>query len=1024
LTTILPRRPVALVAATAVCLAAFATVATTPADAAHGPNLSVTDAYTGPSPRAFGTPCPCPEGNSGTKSFNFDLTLDEPSLVPIVVDYSTTDGTATTADADYVGKNGSETFLPGQTLKTVSVTVNGDTRVEPEETFALVVTAAPAAHIADGEGLAQIANDDVASVPTFTIADTSAAEDAGTMQFTVSLTRPSGTETTSYSISYATTDGTASSGLPISGDGDFDSTSGSLTFGSGVTTKTIDVTLNDDSTYEGNETFSVDLSGAPNGTLIGRSRATGTILENESYPTLTVTGNSRAEDAPSNQPLVFTVALAPPSSQTVTVNWATADGSAKVADNDYVAANGTLTYAPGQTSKTIEVDQTADANIEPDETVTLSLTGVQNAQVGTIAPATITNDDSGPRSLRFDGASLTEGDSGTQKLQLTLQLNGYSDEAITVRWQTQDATGQNAATSAGDNQDYVPVAATNVTIPAGQAAKTVEVAVRGDQRDEDDEIFFGRILEVVSGPATVASSFATAMIVDDDPKVSIADAVIDEGDADTRPMTFTISLSTPALNDVTVDWATQDGSAEAGKDYEAGSGTVSIPTGKTAATVTVDVIGDKDVEGDETFTVALSNPKNAVLGDASAVGRIRDDEAVVPQVDAGPDRTLDTEEVATFAATLKGGTGGATVTWDFGDGSTPKTGEKVTHRYTQAGTFEVTATASHPTGGTSSDKLTVSVADGGTVARLQGADRVRTAIAAARAHWRQAPTVLLATADTFPDALAASALAAVEDSPLLLTPGTSLPDDVLALLDDLRTESVRILGGPNAVSPGIEEVLVDRGFAVERIAGVDRFDTAARIAAEVGPDAGFAVVALGAHVTDNRAWPDALSAGAYAALGSPPPVLLTAGGSVPAVTMDALADLGVGRVELLGGTGAVAAAVEEQLTAAGYAVTRVAGDNRYATSAAVAARLLGSLPAGQVRLVFATGEAFPDGLTAGALAGRLGGPVVLVHPSAVPDPVADFLTGGAQRFDRGDLLGGPGALSESVRIALEDLLRR
>jgi hypothetical protein len=111
------------------------------------------------------------------------------------------------------------------------------------------------------------------------------------------------------------------------------------------------------------------------------------------------------------------------------------------------------------------------------------------------------------------------------------------------------------------------------------------------------------------------------------PLVAIADAGAREGDrGQLTPMTFRVTLSAPAATPVTVRWATHDGTAVAGRDYVAASGTVTFAPGQTVATVTVQVRGDRQHERTECFTVRLSSPVGTTLGDGSGVGRIYDND--------------------------------------------------------------------------------------------------------------------------------------------------------------------------------------------------------------------------------------------------------------------------------------------------------------------------------------------------------------------------------------------------------------
>ena len=392
------------------------------------------------------------------------------------------------------------------------------------------------------------------------------------------------------------------------------------------------------------------------------------------------------------------------------------------------------------------------------------------------------------------------------------------------------------------------------------------------------------------------------------------------------------------------------------------------------------------------------------------------------------DVTIESTALGVYRATTGGDV--FSVTWQFGDGSPQVAGERVEHRYARAGTYEVTVTVTATNGRKATETFTVTVVDTADIDRVAGETRVDTAIAASVAGFRDASrrvdaasTAILARADDFPDALAGGALAVAENAPLLLTDRDRLPTAVESELRRLGVEDVIILGGEQAVSAAVADRLDELGLRVERIAGDDRFATAAAIAARVGAaDTGEVVLTLGAAADPNRAWPDALSAGALAASPDRLPVLLTRGDAVPPATMDALRDLDASEVLLLGGPVAISSAAEDQLRAAGYSVRRLAGEDRYATSAAVVQDAMRRRPTNvPVHVSLVTGANFPDGLAAAGLAGARDGVVLLVPPTTLgsSDPSAIALQRHADQFDLGAVLGGPVAVAEQVRTAAE-----
>jgi rare lipoprotein A len=301
------------------------------------------------------------------------------------------------------------------------------------------------------------------------------------------------------------------------------------------------------------------------------------------------------------------------------------------------------------------------------------------------------------------------------------------------------------------------------------------------------------------------------------------------------------------------------------------------------------------------------------------------------------------------------------------------------------------------------------------VARSAGPERIATAVAASADHRSSATDALLATSGSFPDALAAGALAAGLDAPLLLTHRDQLPQRVLDELRRLGVRTVWVLGGTAVISSGVEQQLLTNGYLVRRIAGDSRYDTAREIALAAGPaSTGEVVVALGHHPQPERAWPDAVASGALAASPDRLPTLLTAHDVLPEATERGLVQLDARKVLLIGGTAAIEPQVEQRIRDLGYPVERIAGTSRYETSVSLAANALARNTTGDQTVVFATGANFPDALAAGALAASLGSPLVLVPAENLAGSVDRFLRRHVDRWDGGVVIGGQGAASDWV----------
>jgi hypothetical protein len=284
------------------------------------------------------------EGNAGTTTAAVVVTLDAPTNKTVSVNYNTVDGTATTADNDYVATSGTLTFAPGQTSKTITVPVIGDRIAEPNEIFYVKLHAAKNATIANGQGIVTILDDE----PRININGAAGAEgNSGTTPFTFTVTL-SAPYDHAVTVNYATADGTAADGTAVAGV-DYLAASGALTFAPGETTKTITVGVIGDRTPDPDSTFFVNLSGASTNALIVNGQGVGRIQDDEPR----ISSGSAYANAWDGF-MTFTVSLSAAYDQAVTVNYATQDYTA-IAGVNYMATSGTLTFAPGETSKTITV---------------------------------------------------------------------------------------------------------------------------------------------------------------------------------------------------------------------------------------------------------------------------------------------------------------------------------------------------------------------------------------------------------------------------------------------------------------------------------------------------------------------------------------------------------------------------------------------------------------------------------------------------------------------------------------------
>ena len=224
------------------------------------------------------------------------------------------------------------------------------------------------------------------TTPTLSIGDVSVTEgNSGTRTASFPVTLSTAASST-VTVNYATANGTATAGS------DYMAASGTLTFAAGTTTRTIAVTVNGDATGESNETFLVSLSAA-SGATIADAQGTGTIVNDDSVPTLSINDISVTEGNSGTKAATFTVTLSASSASPVSVTYATANGSA-TAGSDYATTGGSVTFPAGSTTETLSVTVNGDTTVELDETFTVNLTSPSGATLADAqGVATITNDD-------------------------------------------------------------------------------------------------------------------------------------------------------------------------------------------------------------------------------------------------------------------------------------------------------------------------------------------------------------------------------------------------------------------------------------------------------------------------------------------------------------------------------------------------------------------------------------------------------------------------------------------------------
>ena len=563
--------------------------------------------------------------------------------MPVTVAYTTKDNDPATANdakagTDYTMASGTLTFaaLDAAATQTVSVeTIENANDLTTDLTFTLELSS-PVNAIFDGDpepatisNTGTITDDDDATTLKVGVGAATGNENS-VIQFPVTLT---GTSFQDVTVTYSVGDpGTATGGTVGAGVDYVTATGATLTISAGQTSGTIYVPVLADDEVEEDETFTVTLTAATNAALAVAAdaplsvTATGTI--SGQLPALSVSGMS--VDEADDVELVFTVSLSAATTEDVTVQYRTVDGSA-TAGEDYTAASEMLTIAAGDTEGMVSVAILNDDVEEGAENFSLTLSSPTNATLAdedASAMGTINANDVPPPlpTLSVSPATAVEG----MAVMFEVELSAAATGDVTFDYEISIEADDTANTD--DFTDFMGGSGM-MTIAAGETSAMVSVMTADDTADESSETFTVTLSNAMG--ATLATASAKGTITDNDlvsVSVSAGDPVV-EGET----AMFTVSLSAATDEDVTVDYMTEDGSATAGEDYEAASGMATIAAGDTEAMVSVMTIDDAAEESaePETFTLTLSNAMGATLADAdaSAQGVITDNESPSLSVD-------------------------------------------------------------------------------------------------------------------------------------------------------------------------------------------------------------------------------------------------------------------------------------------------------------------------------------------------------------------------------------------------------
>ena len=554
------------------------------------------------------------EGQSGSKEAIFLCTLSEPAREELTLDYATLDDTAQ-AGSDYVSSTGILRFRQGDTRQKITISILGDTLPEPDETFLLQLGNPSGLKLDVSEVAATIINDEVPGLSVEGL-----QVDEGNSDNRISLTvRLSQASSQPVTVDYASGVG----GTAKVGD-DYAEVKGRLTFPPNTTTRTIPIDIRGDTRIETDENFRVVLSNPSENAQIDSGAGSATvILINDDLPTLKIQSNKTGPlKAGETALLTFSFSEVPKSFSRDDISLSVGNLGSLTVDNS--GKIYTAVYTPPALSKATDTLSIADGSYTNSAGDT-GRGGTLSLPIDTLPGLFVSN------------MSIIEGSSGTSNISITVGLSLASTQTITANYATQDDTARAGL-------DYIATQGI-ITFTPGQTRKTFNLAVLGDKQAEANESLLVNLSSPVN--ATLPLSSGVITLTNDDaapPVLSIVGTTLKEGNSGSGMATATVSLSTAYGQTVTVNYATRDGSAQAGSDYTPSQGILSFAPRETQKTISVRINADTSVESDETLHIQLSNPVNATLDSTASLATLtlgNDDltagsNTVAPVIDLGP----------------------------------------------------------------------------------------------------------------------------------------------------------------------------------------------------------------------------------------------------------------------------------------------------------------------------------------------------------------------------------------------------
>ena len=599
--------------------------------------------------------------NSINGMVEFSPMLDVAAGRDITITYTTTSIGDFPVDADdYSAEtDATVTILAGETApqNPIRISTTADNFAEPDETFVLTYSADHAT-VADDTAIGTIKNDDerVLAVNSITI-----NEDSGTADLDISLFPPVEAGDTAIDVTYATSNG-AAIGSTTPNTGDFEETSGSVSFEAGEPSKSISVNITNDNLKEDNESFTVTVATLVTEiTRFQNGIGTVTIRDNDTIPVLhliALPGNIIEGTIPENIPEGTTPTH---TSQNIAVNLNTTTGQSEIAGRE-ITVNYRLagvdadvpqdvvlaTTAPGRTSDTagvltiakdsapsaIPVVITSDNYDEVNETFTIMLSSPSGATIGTASITGRIEDDDDPPKVSI-AKTVTEAETDADFTgTIAVSLDRASSKIVTVPYTVAVGTATADDFTLADTEIvFRPDPTTKIT----PKSMDITYTIKGDDLNEDSEQFTITLGTPTNGDITGANIIGTITITDDDtlPTLTIDDNFGNEGSLSSNgSIEFTPTLSTVSGRDIIVTYSTAPGGDFPVETDDYSSETdakITIPAGRTTPVnpISITITADEEPEPDESFILTYSAEFVTVPIEPTAMGKIKNDDGQV-----------------------------------------------------------------------------------------------------------------------------------------------------------------------------------------------------------------------------------------------------------------------------------------------------------------------------------------------------------------------------------------------------------